>query len=142
MPLTLTETLSRAGNPTESDGFRLWHRFLGWQRSLSASLLALGLTQPLFSVLAVIGWLTREGGAVTQQRIANVSGMDRMHISGLVRKLEAMGLVTRTPSQRDRRAVAVSLTPEGRDTLARAIPAAADHDAAFFASAPERSARR
>ncbi|MCO6383211.1 MAG: MarR family transcriptional regulator [Vannielia sp.] len=143
MPPELTAAFSRAGykSPADSSGLLLWRGFLAWQRSLSAALLPHGLTQPLFSILAVTGWLTREGGAVSQQRIADFSGMERMHISGLVRKLETMGLLARVPSQRDRRAMAVSLTQEGRETLASALGTTADHDAAFFAENPELDPR-
>jgi len=144
MAKSLSDAFKDTGEagPVGTPGFRLWRGFLVWQRSLSAALLPLGLTQPLFSILAVTGWLTRAGGAVSQQRIADVAGMDRMHISKTVRRLAEIGLVTRGASKRDRRAVAIRLTEEGRELLARALRVAADHHAAFFAETPGLAPRR
>lgn len=79
--------------PNDSPGFRLWRDFLDWQRQLNARLKPLGLTQPQFAILAVSGWLTREGEPITQHGIASFTGMDRMHISQIISRLEKDGLI-------------------------------------------------
>lgn len=108
--------------PQDSPGFTLWRDFMRWQRELNAELKPLGLTQPQFAVLAVIGWLTREGEEITQGDIVAFVGMDRMHISQIASRLEVNGLITRTASKADQRAKRVALTEVGQAVLTRALP--------------------
>ena len=105
---------SAYSGPSGSPGFRLWRQFLDWQRQLNALLKPLGLTQPQFAILAVCGWLTRDGEQITQNGIAHFTGMDRMHISQIVSRLEKDGLVVRSRSDGDGRAAFASITEAGR----------------------------
>jgi DNA-binding MarR family transcriptional regulator len=50
----------------------------------------------------------------TMQELGRFLGLDKSSISGLVDRAERRGLVRRTPSAEDRRAVRVSLTEAGR----------------------------
>ena len=50
----------------------------------------------------------------TMQELGRFLGLDKSSISGLVDRAERRGLVRRTPSEEDRRAVRVSLTDAGR----------------------------
>jgi DNA-binding MarR family transcriptional regulator len=50
----------------------------------------------------------------TMQELGRFLGLDKSSISGLVDRAERRGLVRRTPSADDRRAVRVSLTGDGR----------------------------
>lgn len=50
----------------------------------------------------------------TMQELGRFLGLDKSSISGLVDRAERRGLVRRTPSVEDRRAVRVSLTEAGR----------------------------
>jgi DNA-binding MarR family transcriptional regulator len=50
----------------------------------------------------------------TMQELGRFLGLDKSSISGLVDRAERRGLVRRTPSVEDRRAVRVSLTDAGR----------------------------
>lgn len=52
---------------------------------------------------------------MTQRELTYLMGMSRQSIAELLRKLEDQGLVERTPSQEDRRAVLVTLTEAGRE---------------------------
>lgn len=120
-------------SPEKSPGFRFWKTFLNWQRDLNALLAPFDLTQPQFSVLALTGWLTRNGDEITQQHIADFADMDRMHVSLLVRRLLNQGLIMRTRNQSDQRVWCIALTEHGRDLLARTLPIVEGFDAAFFA---------
>jgi DNA-binding MarR family transcriptional regulator len=118
--------------PQRSPGFRFWHRFMDWQRGLNAVLRPLGLTQPQFALLAVCGWLAREGDTVTQAGVVAETGMDKMHVSQIVSRLEREGLVARGTDARDQRAKALRLTPEGWTRLNAALPLVERYDTAFF----------
>lgn len=123
---------SAYSGPSGSPGFRLWREFLGWQRQLNARLKPLGLTQPQFAILAVCGWLTREGELVTQHGIASFTGMDRMHISQIVSRLERDGLLEKRTNPEDQRANLVSLSSEGHHQLRIAMPIVEAFDREFF----------
>lgn len=132
-------TVSAYAAPHESPGFTLWRDFMRWQRELNARLRPLGLTQPQFAILAVCGWLTRDGREVTQQEVVDFLDMDRMHISQIASRLEHDGLIRRQASATDLRAKQVTLTGAGRDLLARAMPLVEGFDLSFFAR-PSRNA--
>lgn len=125
--------ISAHEEPRSSPGFVLWRDFMRWQRQLNALLKPLGLTQPQFAVLAVCGWMTRDGQDVTQQAMVDFLDMDRMHVSQIASRLEADGLIRRDPSADDLRAKLISLTPAGREKLLRAMPVVEDFDRSFFA---------
>ncbi|MCE5988458.1 MarR family transcriptional regulator [Pseudomonas sp. 5FOS] len=123
---------SAYSGPSSSPGFRLWREFLDWQRQLNALLNPLGLTQPQFAILAVCGWLTRNSEQITQQGIARFTGMDRMHISQIVSRLEKDGLVEKRIDPQDHRANLLSLSKEGLARLRIAMPVVEAFDTAFF----------
>ena len=123
---------SAYSGPSSSPGFRLWREFLDWQRQLNALLNQLGLTQPQFAILAVCGWLTRNSEQITQQGIARFTGMDRMHISQIVSRLEKDGLVEKRIDPQDHRANLLSLSKEGLARLRIAMPVVEAFDTAFF----------
>lgn len=118
--------------PGDSPGFRFWRDFLSWQRQLNAHLREVDLTQPQFAILAVCAWLTRDRRTVSQQDIASLTGMDRMLISQIVSKLEKKGLLHRRPSDQDGRANSVTISKQGHDRLAKAVPLVETFDLAFF----------
>jgi MarR family transcriptional regulator, lower aerobic nicotinate degradation pathway regulator len=63
----------------------------------------------------------------TMNELARLLGLDKSSVTGLVDRAERRGLVVRTPSTADRRAVLVSLTDRGR-SLASAGAARFDAD--------------
>ena len=125
---------SRFEGPHASPGFRLWQQHQAWQRMLNAALAPLGLTQPQFSVLAVIAWLSREDADVTQADLCRFASLERMAVSQIARKLGTLDFIRRAPSSRDGRAITLALTPAGRDVLASALPLVEDADGKFFAT--------
>ena len=118
--------------PQHSPGFRFWHRFMDWQRGVNAALRPLDLTQPQFALLAVCGWLARETGATTQAEVVALTGMDRMHVSQILTRLETDGLIARRPDAADQRIKALTLTETGAARLALALPVVEAFDSAFF----------
>ncbi len=71
---------------------------------------ALELTQLQYIILSAL----EERGTLEQSRIGRLTALDRNTTAVVVRKLEERGLVTRRRNERDRRALLVSLTEEGR----------------------------
>ncbi len=76
----------------------------------------IGLEPRQFGLLRAIA----AAGGQSQQALAAAVGIHPSKIVALVDDLEQAGFVDRTRSSDDRRTNAVSLTPAGRDALARA----------------------
>ncbi len=106
--------------PPPSVGFLVWHLSMRWRTALDRALAPLGLTAAQYSVLASLHGLTRHGGQPSQRELAEFSGLETMYLSKLVRVLERAGLVERSRSATDARALQLSVTPEGERTCAAA----------------------
>ncbi|GAA1749173.1 MarR family winged helix-turn-helix transcriptional regulator [Nonomuraea bangladeshensis] len=92
-----------------------------------------GLSWPGFRVLFVL-WLAGPGEA---KRVAELSGMSRAAVSALVNTLERDGLVARRQAEHDRRAVELSLTPDGRVAITDAFLAHNGRERAWAATLTE-----
>jgi MarR family transcriptional regulator for hemolysin len=93
--------------------FRLWRA----THTRAAGVLgSVGLTPALFALLNVIG--AREGAI--QQELGSALGIDRSTMVSLIDQLESAGLARRRPSDTDRRAREIAITPKGRRLLQRA----------------------
>jgi DNA-binding MarR family transcriptional regulator len=128
--------------PLMSPTFWLHHAALAVRHGVETRLKPLGLTYPQFCLLAATGWLTATEGPPTQQQVAHTSGADRMMASKVLRGLEERGLVQRQPHAEDARALRLSLTPEGRSLVTKAVHLVAEADAEFFGTGPERERLR
>ncbi len=82
-----------------------------------------GMSPADYAVLTVID---RNPGA-GQTQVAETLGIQKTNFVPLIRRMESRGLVLRTPSQRDRRSVALTLTAEGETLLAALHTAAQAH---------------
>ena len=90
----------------------------------------LGLTWAGFRILNAL-WVY---GALAQQEIGRLSGTtSRQSVSSALETLETRGLVARRRAEGDRRQLVVELTPEGLDTLQRAIAAQTVRERAWTA---------
>ncbi len=123
--------------PGDSPGFLLWRVTLSWQRLMTDALRPMNLTHVQFVLLASAWWLSRDGQAPNQLAIATHAGTDVKMTSEVLRKLEGKGLIVQDTDARDRRAKAVSVTPEGIRLAEQAISAVEKADSDFFAVAPD-----
>ncbi|MEW9807315.1 MarR family winged helix-turn-helix transcriptional regulator [Mesorhizobium marinum] len=78
------------------------------------------LTPPQFAALAKLA----DVGETSQNQLGSLVAMDAATVKGVIDRLKARGLVQLSKHDVDRRRLMVSLTPEGRDTVARLVPLA------------------
>lgn len=106
--------------PPPSVGFLVWQLSARWQLELDHALAPLGLTAAQYAVLASLYAVATAGHTPRQRELADFSGLDPIHVSKLVRALEQAGMVARQQHPSDTRAVAVSITDAGRQTVTAA----------------------
>lgn len=122
---------TRFSGPGESPGFLLWRVSNAWQRRQRAALQPLGLTHSQFVILACATWFG-EKEALTQTRIGELTGVDPMTTSQIVRSLETMKYLTRRQHADDPRAKLIAVTSAGRALAQKAVVVVEETDAAFF----------
>ncbi len=122
---------TRFAGPMTSPGFLLWRISNAWQRRQRAALQPLGLTHSQFVLLATATWFGATE-VLTQARLSELSGVDAMTTSQILRALEAAKLVQRRAHPDDPRARAVHVTANGREKVGKAIVLVERVDAAFF----------
>ncbi len=119
--------------PEDSPGFLLWQLTNQWQRNQRLSLAKLCITHPQFVVLAVTLWLSNTTNkCVTQKQVSDLSKIDKMTVSDVVKTLLRKKLLHRSLHKEDGRAYALSLTPTGRTKVLKAIPIVEEVDKKFF----------
>jgi len=123
---------TRFESDQQSPGFLLWRVTNRWQAAQRAALKPYGLTHVQFVLLASLTWLDAEG-PLTQRQLADHAATDPMMTSQVLRVLAAQGLVVRAAHPRDRRALCLSVTGQGRALANRAVVAVEQCDQDFFA---------
>ncbi len=78
------------------------------------------MTPPQFAALAKLN----DVGETSQNQLGQLIAMDAATVKGVIDRLKARGLVKLTKHDVDKRRLLVSLTPEGRDAVARLVPVA------------------
>ena len=73
-----------------------------------------GFTRTQWRVLANLG----KFGAMTARDICSISHIEKTKVSRAVAALEQVGMLSRIPSETDRRAEVLSLTPRGSEVFA------------------------
>jgi len=101
-------------------GFLIWRLSMRWRAAMDRELTPLGLTQAQYAVLAPLYGMSRDGARPSQRELADLTGLDAVYISKLVRALEREGFVTRSTHAADPRAVELSLTEQGTATVQEA----------------------
>jgi MarR family transcriptional regulator, organic hydroperoxide resistance regulator len=105
-PLQLSEQLC----------FALYSTMIGMNKVYRKLLGELGVTYPQYLVLLVL-W---ERDSLTVSEIGERLFLDSATLTPLLKRMEALDLVTRVRAKVDERQVIVSLTPEGRELKTRA----------------------
>ncbi|HEX2673240.1 MAG TPA: MarR family transcriptional regulator, partial [Polyangiaceae bacterium] len=103
---------SSVSGPGQSPGFLLWRVSNAWQRRQRAALQPLGLTHAQFVLLASASWFGASE-TLTQARLSELTGIDPMTTSQVVRTLEAAELLERRVHPEDPRAKAIGVTKQG-----------------------------
>lgn len=88
------------------------------QRNASRLLAPTGLHHREWRILAIVNAL----GSAPISQVADDAVVERTTLSKMLDRLEARGLIRRDTHEADRRASAVSLTPQGQDFLAETLP--------------------
>lgn len=83
-----------------------------------------GVTPATLGMLAVI----EANPGLSQAQAGALLGIDRSTVVGMIDRLEADGLVSRTPAPRDRRSHALRLAPKGEAAMRRLEAAVAAHE--------------
>jgi len=122
---------SRHAQPGQSPGFLLWKVSNAWQRRQREALQPFGLSHSQFVLLATTTWFGASE-TLTQARLSELSGIDPMTTSQVLRTLETAGLIERRAHPSDPRAKAIAVTPVGRERAKRALVTVERTDAAFF----------
>ena len=107
-------------------GYLIWRLSMRWRAAMDRVLAPFGLTQAQYSVLAPLYGLSRAGARPSQRELADLTGLDVVYISKLVRALEREGFVTRSVNAADPRAVELALTERAAATLPEAVKAVID----------------
>ena len=92
-------------------------------RRLAADLDRVGVSATGFTMLVL---LTSAGGEIELRTMRRRLGASKATATEVLDTLESRGFVTRARLESDRRAVAVSLTPAGRNLVTHAFPAHAE----------------
>jgi DNA-binding MarR family transcriptional regulator len=85
------------------------------QEDLARSFTGTNLTVPRTHLL----WELHRLGPSTQRTLATTLKVSPRNVTGLVDALEASGYVARTPHPKDRRAILLTLTDQGSQTMAQ-----------------------
>ena len=116
----------------DSPGFLLYRVTTLWQQKLGKVFDRLGVNQTQYAILASLKYFEEHGEQSTQAHLADHARIEKMTLSKSVRLLARAGLVERTASGSDRRAMIVRLTAAGRRLVVRAIRSVEGADEVFF----------
>ena len=122
----------RHARADDSPGFLLWKLTALWQHALAEVLGGYGITQTQYAILASLRWFEEQREPPTQTHLVEHTRTDKMTLSKALRRLEAQGLVKRSPSREDSRAVQVGFTAKGRKLIQQAVRDIEEADARFF----------
>ena len=108
----------------DENGVQAWASLLRTHAAvlprLSEALLRVGLPITWYDVLLVLN--SAPAGRLRMSELGNQAVVSRERVSRVVAEMERDGLVSRTPSETDGRAVVASITEDGRARLRAAAP--------------------
>ncbi len=102
-------------------GYLVWRLSTKWRVAVDRALAPQGLTHAQYSLLASLFGMHSNGLRPSQRELADHIGLEPLYVSKLARALESDGLIERVRDTEDSRAVRLTLTDRGRDTVRPAI---------------------
>jgi DNA-binding MarR family transcriptional regulator len=124
MSMMYMYSMAMPGEPTL--GFMLWRVVMKWRAAVDRAVRPYGLTHAQYSLLASLYGLAGAGVLPSQRALADYTGIEPVYASRLLRALEQEGLVRRTESAADPRAVQLQITERGIAVIRQAIPVVRD----------------
>jgi DNA-binding MarR family transcriptional regulator len=113
----------------ETTGSLVWRLSMKWRAAVDRAVAPFGLTHAQYVLIATLYGMSLAGARPSQRELADASGLEPVYVSRLARGLEEGGLIERTESAADPRAVELSLTRRGEDVVIQAIAAVRElHD--------------
>lgn len=126
------KTVFKEKDADDSPGFLLFKITVLWQKKLGIIFNDLRIQQTQYAILASLKFYEEKNEKCTQAFLVEHARIDKMTLSKSVRQLEKSGLVRRTQSEEDARAVIVNLTSKGRKLVNEAVQRIEDADESFF----------
>jgi DNA-binding MarR family transcriptional regulator len=105
-------------------GYRLRRASNRMLSDFATTMAPLALRPVLFSMLEVV----RGNPGIIQMGLGSELGIQRANLVPLINELEGRGLIERRPAPRDRRAMALFLTPDGEVLLEQADAMVREHE--------------
>jgi MarR family transcriptional regulator, organic hydroperoxide resistance regulator len=102
-------------------GAVVWRLATRWRVAVDRALAPQDLTHAQYVLLAALHGLEQAGHRPSQRELADETGLEALYVSKLARTLEAKGLVARRRDPHDTRAVRLTLTDQGRETVRSAM---------------------
>lgn len=130
------------GSAGEQVAVSTWLRLLAVRAMVDREVrrgLANGLTLPQFDVLNHLG---RSPGGMTFVELSRHLLVTAGNLTGIVDRLEDLGLVRRAPHPQDRRAFRLTLTARGRAAVRAQVPAHRQAVARLLSALPQRDLAR
>ena len=94
-----------------------------WRAAVDRAVATFGLTHAQYVLLATLYSLSLAGMRPSQRELADATGLEPVYVSRLARALEEGGLIQREQALADPRAVEITLTARGEETVIQAIAA-------------------
>ena len=94
-----------------------------WRAAVDRAVGPFGLTHAQYVLLATLYGMALAGARPSQRALADTTGLEPVYVSRLARALEEAGLIDRTESAADSRAVELGLTVRGEEVVIQAIAA-------------------
>lgn len=113
--------VGKLGDPYDDLGYLIWQIMKSWQRGKHKLLDEFGLTGSQMEILSAVYHLSQTEQEVTQIAISNVTNVDPMTTSTILRNLHKKKLIDRKASKIDTRARIVEITEDGTTLFFKAI---------------------
>jgi len=128
----MTEKTSIYKSEKDSPGLLLWQTTTNWQREIKSVLLPYKILHSQFVVLAILLWFKENGKTATQKHIVDMSKMDKMNVSKIIKKLMQIHMVESDINENDSRTKTISLTSNGSEIAQILVKKIEEVDERFF----------